>query len=245
MLHTPSIPSYPEYDSMRFDDKADLYHENAFIQRDLVSWGKLYFEKLEWTGKRVLEFGAGTGVLTEELVGFEPEYLHATDNSQSMLARGEVKVPKITWSFQDAWEPTLKGYDLITSSSLLHWAEDPVAVLRKWRGVLNEKGEVRVLFYITGTLREFEYPTPIKWRDEEFWVKSFDQAGYEVVKSKSELKQYKFRNTLELLRFLHKTGTTEKNTLTPTELLSICRDDRMKQEHISSWNFCMIHGRLR
>lgn len=230
---------------MRFEEKADTYHENAFIQKDLVKWGvEEYLKKIEWGGKKVMELGAGTGQLTEELVKLGMAELHATDNSEAMLAHGEVTVPNIKWSFQNAWDPEFKGYDVLVSSSLLHWAEDPVDVLKKWKEIIGGRGDVVALFYIEGTLKEFEFPASVHWRDLEFWRDAFELAGYNVVQMESSMRQYLFKNSLQLLRFLHKTGTTEKNMLKPSELLRLCRQERMEQSQISSWHFCGVHGVL-
>jgi ubiquinone/menaquinone biosynthesis C-methylase UbiE len=70
----------------------------------------------------VLEIGAGTGKLTEALVGLGHE-VHATDPDDAMLARLRVRLPDVPTSVASAEQLPAPdgGYDVVVAGQAFHW----------------------------------------------------------------------------------------------------------------------------
>ncbi len=78
------MPTFDEMIGLRFDSIAERYHQVRPRYPDEL-WGALFDTVGLRAGARVLEFGAGTGISTEELVrrGF---YVIALEPGEAMAA---------------------------------------------------------------------------------------------------------------------------------------------------------------
>ena len=233
---------------MEFGKYASSYDENAFIQRDLIDWG---LEGFEIKGKDVLELGAGTGYLTEKIFGMNPKSLVATDVCCAMVEIGRTRVPGTEWQTMDAWGALPGKVDLICSASLLHWAKDPVGVLRNWRGALNVGGKVHCLFFINRTLRDLqELGVPcggVEWREANEWKKIFEDAGFRVERLRSEVREYGFSGAMELLKMLKLSGTSANGGYSGGRLKRAVKEYeqmyRRGEGVVSTWEFCEVTGK--
>ena len=233
---------------MQFGKYASSYDENAFIQRDLVDWGLTGLDVKE---KDVLELGAGTGYLTEKIWAKGPRALVATDVCETMIEIGKTRVPQADWKSLNAWEFLPKGVDLICSASLLHWAKEPVNVLRNWKEALNRGGVVHCFFFIDRTLMELqELGVPcggVEWRNANEWKKIFKDAGFRVERLRREVREYGFSGAMKLLKMLKLSGTAARGSYPGVRLKRAVKEYeqmyRRGEGVVSTWEFCEVVGR--
>jgi malonyl-CoA O-methyltransferase len=123
-----------------FNSQASLYDEYAVAQhisaRNLASVLATYQEEV--CGKTIVEYGAGTGMVTEHLVRLFPDSkIIATDISPNMLASSYDKYssyPNITYELHDA-NISYQGSaiaNVVVCAFTVQWLDDPVAAVSKW-----------------------------------------------------------------------------------------------------------------
>lgn len=89
-------------------------------------------EPTSLAGMRVLDFGCGTGLLTEQLAG--AAHVHAVDASPAMLAVLDEKVAEHTWAsiVTSLAVPTEPGdFDLVVCSSVMAFVDDYPATAKQ------------------------------------------------------------------------------------------------------------------
>ncbi|WP_029604686.1 dethiobiotin synthase [Kozakia baliensis] len=111
----------------RFDSAHD-YDAAARIQKRCVEIlaRKIALTYAQTPPRHILEFGCGTGALTEALSHLFPEAkIEAIDLSPHMIARAQARIPSARFTIMDAERPQLsRSYDLICSSLCLQWFTD-------------------------------------------------------------------------------------------------------------------------
>ena len=123
----------------------------------------------------VLELGAGTGKLTEQLVALGHD-VHATDPDAAMLAKLQERLPEVRTSQASAEEIPAgdRSYDVVVSAQAFHWfdherALPEIARVLTTGGVLslvwNQRDErvpwVRRLGTIIGTQEQLREPAAV------------------------------------------------------------------------------------
>lgn len=192
---------------MRFDARAPEYARHARPQAAMVA--ALVRTIPEGRGAEALELGAGTGLLTRELVrlGYR---VTATDSAPRMLAEGARCVPQARWERRDAWAPGAACCDLLFSANLLQWAPDAEAVMRAHAAALRPGGVTRQVILTEPTLDEFravtDGATPLTWRTAREWVHAAESAGLTVLSAEFTQVRQQYPDALALVRSLHGTG---------------------------------------
>ena len=131
-----------EWDSYA-DDWDDDPYARAYATAALGSLRRV----LERCGRtladmRVVDFGCGTGLLTELLVE-EAEHIHAVDSSEAMLAQLTTKISERGWpnvSVSQELPATSESYDLVVCSSVLSFVDDYPATVARLVGHLAPGG---------------------------------------------------------------------------------------------------------
>ena len=224
---------------MRFDVCAQTYDEHAGPQRFFAERVAQFIgAKLDET---ILELGAGTGALTQHLIGApnsdsarmgdaESEIgapILATDASPTMVERGRLSVPQAQWSVLDAFRQPLPIAALQVSSGLLHWAEDPVVTLMRWKTLLAPGGWMVHAMPCEPCLKEWRVlvpESPVPWRSEVEWLGIFERAGLRVVRSQSWTHAAVCSSALEMVRGFHRTGVTGRVRVGPVRLRRALRE---------------------
>ena len=230
-----------------FGQQASEYHEHAFIQRDLAEWVAEWLEP-EAFGFEGIEFGAGTGFLTERIVRTGIS-LRATDLSSHMVAEGSGKVPQAHWETADAWSPSLEWRaDRVFSSGLLQWSPSPREALPRWRACLRKDGRVLCGLFVRETLPELQDvlhdASPLIWRGAEEWKALLENAGFVVVRAEASERTYFFEDACAVLRYLHRTGSVHPGRFSAVTLRRAMRNYDIayaqKDEVLSTWTFFRI-----
>lgn len=218
--------------SPKFDKKADVYDNHAFIQNEMAQWLAEWLPKVK-KGK-ALEVGAGTGLFTE-LISQWPHELVATDISETMISIGQKKYPHIPWKIADAQDLPHDQLDWIFSSSLLQWTQHPFHVLQHWHEKLAPKGQVLCGFFVEGTLIELNEfingSVPLQWKNEMEWQMIFEKAGLNVLAAQTFTRQYQFSSCTALLRSLHGVGAVSSPKFSTGKLRGIIRQYEKKHPY--------------
>ena len=104
----------------------------------------------------VLELGCGTGILTELLrFRFPDASILAMDIAPDMLRQAHRYVPSAQFVEADLNTLSLnESFDLITSSSAMHWVDDFSALLKTLAGALRPNGTLHFSLMIHDSLVE-------------------------------------------------------------------------------------------
>ena len=149
--------SYEEKMNNRFSNAASTYDQHAAPQLELI---EALLEQLPATAPhRILDVGAGTGLLTEKIATRYPTTpIDAIDLSEEMIEQSQKRLhhlPQIDWIQADAetYVPQ-QPYTLIVSSAALHWSPNLTATLQNLYNALQPGGHFLLGLMLRGTLWE-------------------------------------------------------------------------------------------
>jgi malonyl-CoA O-methyltransferase len=155
-----------------FDAAAETYDSATPVQREVA---RALVLRAAGAVKRpprdILDLGAGAGHATRFALEQWPEAeIAALDAAPAMLRRLRAKYPGVTTIERDARElEDLPRYDLILSSMMLHWLDDPRAALEKWRARLAPRGRLCVALPVAGSLGEWRRLLSAAGMDDAIW----------------------------------------------------------------------------
>ncbi len=177
---------------------------------------------------RILEVGCGTGALTEVLCSCYPQaHLTALDLAPAMVAAARRRMEErfgaesantVEWYAADvrAFEPA-EPFELIASSSALHWVRPLPEVFTRLAGWLRPGGELVCALMTTGTLAELRevrrLVAPHKSEaahelpDGQAAASAAFHAGLQVRQASEREVQVRMRSALDLMRMLAAQGT--------------------------------------
>lgn len=141
----------------RFSSAASRYESAAALQAQVAS--KLAERLPDPKGiHRILEIGGGTGILTRHLVEKYPQaQIEVIDISSAMntQAQANIDAKQVNWICADYTTFTPQdSYDLICSSSTLHWLTPLDATFKRMRSQLNEQGSLAIALMLYHTFDE-------------------------------------------------------------------------------------------
>ncbi len=142
-----------------FNAAAQTYDSATPIQREVARVLVSRASAVAGAPAKILDLGAGAGHVTELALRQWPKAeLTALDAAPAMLARLSDKFPQVATMERDAARlEDIGRYDLILSSMMLHWLDDPRAALADWLGHLAPGGLLCIAAPVAGSLSE--------WRD--------------------------------------------------------------------------------
>jgi ubiquinone/menaquinone biosynthesis C-methylase UbiE len=182
------------------------------VQKDLARWASSWLEA-DLKNRSVLEWGAGTGNFTSEILARQPKECMAIDRAQPMVVIGKQRYPTANWKVLDLEKkPPLGQVDRIYSSSLLQWMDNPLETLKYLRTLLNPNGRMLHGIFVSETLPELYSCAPLLktlvWRSALEWKNFFTQAGFQVVRLEEGRRAYTYSSVMDFLKSLHATGVT-------------------------------------
>lgn len=153
--------------AQNFEEKAPNYDRHAKLQNTIAASLAQFLPRS--APSSVLEFGAGTGFLTEHILRLYPHApITITDLSPAMLHINSKKydTPHLSYKVIDAQSAAIENsFDLIAGSMAAHWFDDPQQTLLTLAAHLNPGG---TLAY--SALGPYTFP---EWRD------TLSTLGYE------------------------------------------------------------------
>jgi malonyl-CoA O-methyltransferase len=155
-----------------FDAAAATYDRATPVQRDVASALVARAASCVGAPAKILDLGAGAGHVSEfALQRWPGARLEALDAAPAMLAQLRAKLPKAATILRDASRlDGLGAYDLILSSMMLHWLDDPRAALADWRRHLAPGGALLVALPVAGSLAEWRTLTGSAGIEDGLWA---------------------------------------------------------------------------
>tara|TARA_Y100001968_G_scaffold59401_1_gene50437 strand:+ start:1937 stop:2689 length:753 start_codon:yes stop_codon:yes gene_type:complete len=147
-----------------FNEAALKYNESASIQKlTAFKLAKIcshyYIKPGLW-----VDLGSGTGLLAKSLEALHPtQYVMRLDNSKKMLDLHSGKSSKQIWDLNRGLPRWSRQPNLLASSFVLHWLDNPQKQLKEWFNSLSPDGWIALAIPIKGSFPE--------------WYKAAEQAG--------------------------------------------------------------------
>lgn len=201
---------------LRFEQAAVTYEQQATIQI-LVADKLLTLLNAAAPGEQpstALEVGCCTGLLTGKLVERIPSLTHLTASDLvpafSPWVKQKIGDHGTQFNFLAGDIETLnlpQLYDLIISSSTLHWVHDLPTLARKFHKHLHGNGLLAVSLYGIDNLREIRTVTGmgLQYRDLAGLIAVF-RRDFEILASDESQETLWFPDPLSVLRHLRATG---------------------------------------
>lgn len=134
-----------------FSKAAQTYNRHAHVQHAAADRLALMLQTHipAQSISSLIEYGAGTGILSRKLMGLFPQAQKTiTDASDSMVESlrqakfdRQTKVEKL-----HAMQTPPKKVDLVASNMMLQWLDDLKTVFNVWRRFLNREGIIAITF---------------------------------------------------------------------------------------------------
>ncbi len=207
----------------RFSRAALTYDQGAGLHRHVGARLLEILPDPDEVGRaRILEVGCGTGVLT----GLIRQRYPAASLCVMDVAEGMVSCVRERWGHDPAVEyvvsdvrdfKTARPFDLIVSSSALHWATPLDATMMMLRAALVPGGGLYAALMVDGTLAELHglrrQIAPEKMpagrlptRDEV--ILAVEGAGFSLLSRKAEAIQARYHSADDFLDTIHAQGLT-------------------------------------
>lgn len=204
----------------RFSAAAPTYDQSATVQAQV---SRQLVEHIPPTLRpdRILEIGCGTGLLTAGLRRrFPHSRLDALDLAPAMIveARKNIPDPSINWLAGDIHAlPPGTGYQLLASSSSLHWLRPLEAGLAAVRRQMADGGRLACAIMLAGTLQELHQlrrqllphkPPTARLPDSGELRRALAANSLQIESLHVEIIETRHASAAELLRKLHDQGVT-------------------------------------
>ena len=128
---------------------AATFHAHYRLQAEWLAASRNYlFRKIALAGhERILDFGCGSGVITEEIRTICGRPVLGIDRDPAMVAFAEKEYPQNRFLAADEDILLKKGlsFDLIVLSFVLMWQAKPLFFLRKLKKLLDVNGTLLIL----------------------------------------------------------------------------------------------------
>jgi len=218
----PSVSkAYSKSVTSRFSSAAATYNRHANVQLKTAARLMSILQKTRDV-QSILEIGCGTGILTKMLSQkFPAAAIDATDISSGMILQSQKHLKawkNIRWITGDFREMRNSGkYDLVISSSALHWITPLDKTLRMINDLLDRDGILAFGIMLRGTLAELhrarKETAPRKAVQQQLPTRMkvaslLEKTGFRIIKMHNKKYRPVFRSAALLLKSLHEQGVT-------------------------------------
>ena len=139
-----------------FNEAALSYNESASIQKSTaLKLAKICSNHSIRHGLWV-DLGSGTGLLAKSLEDLHPnQHVMRLDNSEKMLDQHSEKSIKQLWDLNNGLPKWSKKPNLLASSFVLHWLDNPQKQLKEWFNSLSLNGWLALAIPIKDSFPEW------------------------------------------------------------------------------------------
>ena len=139
-----------------FNAAALNYNDSALIQRSTaLKLAKICSHHSIKHGLWI-DLGSGTGLLAKSLEDLHPnQYVMRLDNSKKMIDQHSEKSVKQLWDLNAGLPKWSKKPNLLASSFVLHWLDNPQKKLKEWLNSLSFDGWIALAIPIKGSFPEW------------------------------------------------------------------------------------------
>ena len=139
-----------------FNEAALNYNESASIQKSTaLELAKICSYHSIKHGLWI-DLGSGTGLLAKSLEDLHPnQYVMRLDNSKKMIGQHPGKSIKQLWDLNDGLPKWSEKPNLLASSFVLHWLDNPQKQLKEWFNSLSLDGWIALAIPVKGSFPEW------------------------------------------------------------------------------------------
>ena len=139
-----------------FNEAALSYNESASIQKSTaLKLAKICSHHSIKHGLWV-DLGSGTGLLAKSLEDLHPnQYVVRLDNSKKMIDQHSEKSVTQLWDLNNGLPKWSEKPNLLASSFVLHWLDNPQKKLKEWLNSLSLDGWIALAIPIKGSFPEW------------------------------------------------------------------------------------------
>ncbi len=224
MLKAP-ISIDPLKRRLGFERSANTYNKAAILQREIARRLIEQLDLMELKPERIIDLGAGTGFVTHAVKKKYPKaHVVALDISLNMLASNYLEAPRFkkpspVCSLAEQLPFADQSADLVISSVMLQWCNDPSLVFQEALRVLKPEGALLFSTFGPDTLMELRQ----SWDsvDSQPHIHTFldmDDLNNQVLSSglkhpvfTREIMTMTYPNVLDALKELKHIGATNAN----------------------------------
>ena len=236
----------------RFSAAAETYDQCAGVQRTVASHLTRFINGAD-IPTRILEIGCGTGILTESIARIFPNaYVEAIDIADGLVSVAQQRFAnnqQILCHTADILAlPTSQPFDMIVSSSSLHWIRPLDTLFSSIARLISSDGKLFFSVMMHGTLRELHESRarviPHKQAltdlpNRSALLNAISKAGLHVLRQEREAITDDHPSANSLLNGLHAIGVTGgpvSSMGTPLLRKEITRLLRDYEQHYSNGN---------
>lgn len=142
-----------------FANAAHTYEDAAVVQREITRRVCERVEQFSLNPRRILDLGCGLGQISQHLIELFPDADYfGLDFAHSMLSEGRKRSSNVNvhWICADIEQLPVcaEGFDLIVSTSTLHWCDSPEHVYGSCLNILANGGLMLFSTFGPDTLKE-------------------------------------------------------------------------------------------
>lgn len=199
----------------RFAKSVNIYNSNAVVQAQIaVKLGQLIYDKLGTSFGRVVELGAGTGLLTHELLSLlNIEKLYCNDMVEEYLPKLQAVTSRSFSQFKfivgDLEQTDLFPHEieLLTSASTLQWILDLDTLFAGFTRRMKQGGVVAFSTFGDKNLLEIRdiMQSGLFYNSFES-LKQIVQKHFDIIYEEQETRIMYFNDPVDVLRHLKNTG---------------------------------------
>ena len=139
-----------------FNEAALNYNESATIQKSTALELAKICSHHSITHGLWIDLGSGTGLLAKSLEDLHPnQYVMRLDNSKKMIDQHPEKSVTQLWDLNDGLPKWSEKPNLLASSFVLHWLDNPQKQLKKWFNSLSLDGWIALAIPVKGSFPEW------------------------------------------------------------------------------------------
>lgn len=190
------------------------YDKNAVVQKHMAATlASLMRHEGFPHGASVYEVGAGTGLMTAEIVAnFAPRRVVANDlcaDCAALVARASGGVAEFVAGDAEAL-PVPDGTDAVVSCSAVHWFDDKEAFFAKVATSLDDGKFFAFSSFGPNNMRELRElgHAGLEYDSADEYATMLERAGLRVVASEDALERVFFPDMRALLSHFHETGVS-------------------------------------
>ncbi|MDR1327211.1 MAG: methyltransferase domain-containing protein [Heliobacteriaceae bacterium] len=216
----------PKIVKKQFEKSMDKYNENAVVQRLMAQKLVSALAKIRANSPVVLEIGAGTGVLTEELVkNITYQNYFANDLSEkSKKYLDKIFTPLVkggqggfTFIAGNAQKIKLPKSDLIIANAVFQWFSDLEKITDHCAKFLNPGGILAFTTFSPDNFKEIRELTGLALEYD-----TLDKINLEILHKEEFQHQLTFNNPLEILAHMKNTGVNSLTRWTFRDVKDFC-----------------------
>lgn len=214
----------------QFSKGYKTYNQEAVVQSRVCSKliDTLIESKLPISGDSVLEIGSGTGILTKKIIdSISPSILHINDIAldAELWLTTVLKDSCSRWKFLggDAEQINFpQRYNLIISASTFQWFKEPEKFIAKVTNHLNSGDVFALATYGDKNFKELR-DMGVKSLDYKSleWFKENLEANFEIKHITEEVETLHFKEPIDILYHLKRTGVNSLGMRDSTSLNSL------------------------